>query len=144
MNATDNRMLASEEEDQKESLSPEILGEDLGPTLTPRSIRKRRLIIWKNVCLISISFSVTFMAFQSLQSLQSSLNAADGMGVAALSVTYGVAILTNILFTSMIISKKGCKWTLVLSTFAYMGFALAHLYPSWYTLIPGAALVGMY
>ena len=137
-------MVASEKEDERENLSPEILVEDSGSALTVRSARKRRLIIWKNVCLISISFSVTFMAFQSLQSLQSSLNVSGGIGVAALSVTYSVAILTNILFTSMIISKKGCKWTLVLSTFAYMGFALAHLYPTWYTLIPGAALVGMY
>lgn len=136
-------MTTLEKEGQMEELCPAITDEGQSSTLTAKSTKKRTLVIWKNVILISIAFSVTFMAFQSLQALQSSINASGGMGVTALTVTYGMAILTNILFTPLIISKTGCKWSMVLSTFGYTGFALAHLYPNWYTLISGAFLVGM-
>ena len=134
-------MTTPEKEGQIEELCLTDEGQKSASTM--RATKKRTLIIWKNVILISIAFSVTFMAFQSLQALQSSLNASDGMGVTALTVTYSMAILTNILFTPLIISKTGCKWSMVSSTFAYTGFALAHLYPTWYTLISGAFLVGM-
>ena len=137
-------MVESEEGNHAEALCSQLRDEEQESTQTLRSLKKRKLIIWKNVVLISISFSVTFMAFQSLQALQSSLNSSEGIGVTALSVMYSFAILTNILLTSLIISKKGCKWSLVTSTFGYMGFALAHLYPTWYTLIPGAAIVGLF
>ena len=107
-----------------------------------RAEKKQKLLIWKNVILISISFSVTFMAFQSLQNIQSSLNPIGGLGVASLSVSYSVTILTGIFLTSLIISSKGCKWTLVVSTFCYIGFAVANFYPTWLTLIPAAVIVG--
>lgn len=125
-------------------VTSEASGDEESSSLTLASVKKRKFILWKNVILISISFSVTFMAFQSLQALQSSLNSTDGMGVTALSLTYTIAILTNIFFTSFVISKKGCKWSLVTSTFAYMGFAAANMYTAWYTLIPSAILVGEY
>ena len=107
-----------------------------------RTEKKQKFVIWKNVVLISISFSVTFMAFQSLQNIQSSLNSIGGLGVASLSVSYSFTILTGIFLTSLIISSKGCKWTLVASTFCYIGFALANFYPTWLTLIPAAVIVG--
>lgn len=107
-----------------------------------RAIRKRKIIIWKNVILISISFSVTFMAFQSLQNMQSSLNPIGGLGVVSLSISYSVTILTGIFLTSLIISKKGCKWTLTVSTFCYITYAAANFYPAWSTLIPAAVIVG--
>ena len=137
-------MSNSNKDEQEDEILSEVPGEEREPTVNAASKRKRKLVIWKNVILISISFSVTFMAFQSLQALQSSINATGGIGVISLSVTYTIAILTNILFTSLIISKKGCKWSLVTSTFLYIGFAAAHLYPTWYTLIPGAVLVGKF
>ena len=119
------------------------LMQDIPAISDSRTIYRRKFIIWKNVMLISISFSITFMAFQSLQNIQSSLNPVGGLGVASLSVSYSFTILTGIFLTSLIISRKGCKWTLVASTFCYICFAAANFYPTWFTLIPAAAIVGM-
>jgi len=117
--------------------------EENADVVVRRAEKKQKLLIWKNVILISISFSVTFMAFQSLQNIQSSLNPIGGLGVASLSVSYSFTILTGIFLTSLIISSKGCKWTLVVSTFCYIGFAVANFYPTWLTLIPAAVIVGV-
>ena len=115
---------------------------DSSATIDMRTERKQKFVIWKNVILISMSFSVTFMAFQSLQNIQSSLNSIGGLGVASLSVSYTFTILTGIFATSLIISRKGCKWTLIASTFCYISYAAANFYPTWLTLIPAAVIVG--
>lgn len=118
--------------------------QDISAANVKRTERKQKFIIWKNVILISMSFSVTFMAFQSLQNIQSSLNSTGGLGVASLSVSYTFTVLTGIFVTSLIISRKGCKWTLIVSTFCYIGYAAANFYPAWLTLIPAAVIVGKY
>ena len=114
----------------------------IGETTNHVSSKKKVYLIWKNVLLVSLSFSVTFMSFASLQSLQSSLNPVGGLGVASLSVSYSLAILTGIFASSMIVKKKGCKWSLVVFTFCYVSFAAANLYPTWYTMIPASVIIG--
>ncbi|XP_065054633.1 protein unc-93 homolog A-like [Rhopilema esculentum] len=115
----------------------------IGETTNHISSKKKVYLIWKNVLLVSLSFSVTFMSFASLQNLQSSLNPVGGLGVASLSVSYSLAILTGIFASSMIVKKKGCKWSLMVFTFCYAPFAAANLYPTWYTMIPASVIIGI-
>ena len=114
---------------------------DVG-TVPSKDPKKEKLRIWKNVILASISFMSTFMAYASLQDIQSSLNTVDGLGVASISIIYACAILTGLFFTPLIVSKAGCKKSLVIFTFCYAGFATANFHPTWYTMIPASIIAG--
>lgn len=63
--------------------------------------------------------------------LQSSLNAEDGMGVISLSVIYGAIILSSMFLPPIMIKNLGCKWTIVLSMGCYVAYSFGNLLPGW-------------
>nr|XP_023829357.1 protein unc-93 homolog A-like [Salvelinus alpinus] len=97
----------------------------------------------KNILLVSIGFLSLFTAYGGLQSLQSSLNAEDGMGVTSLSVIYASIILSPMFLTPILIKNLGCKWTIVVGMGCYVTYSIGNLYPGWYTLIPTSVILGM-
>uniref|UniRef100_A0A3Q4GVT9 Protein unc-93 homolog A n=1 Tax=Neolamprologus brichardi TaxID=32507 RepID=A0A3Q4GVT9_NEOBR len=98
---------------------------------------------FKNVLVVSIGFLSLFTAYGGLQSLQSSLNAAEGMGVASLSVIYASIIISSMFLPPIMIKNLGCKWTIVVSMACYVSYSLGNLYPGWYTLIPTSVILGL-
>ncbi|CAL8314826.1 unnamed protein product [Boreogadus saida] len=98
---------------------------------------------FKNVLVVSIGFLSLFTAYGGLQSLQSSLNAEEGMGVASLSVVYASIIISSMFLPPLMIKNLGCKWTIVVSMACYVSYSFGNLYPGWYTLIPTSAILGL-
>ncbi|NXH42050.1 UN93A protein, partial [Dicaeum eximium] len=97
----------------------------------------------KNVLVISFGFLLLFTAYSGLQSLQSSLNSEEGLGVASLSVLYAALTLSSMFLTPVIIQKLGCKWTIAVSMCCYVAYSLGNFYASWYTLIPASVILGL-
>ncbi|XP_068610073.1 protein unc-93 homolog A [Brachionichthys hirsutus] len=98
---------------------------------------------FKNVLVVSIGFLSLFTAFGGLQSLQSSLNAAEGMGVASLSVIYASIIVSSMFLPPIMIKNLGCKWTIVAGMACYVSYSFGNLHPGWYTLIPTSVILGL-
>lgn len=98
---------------------------------------------FKNVLVISVAFLFLFTAYGGLQSLQSSLNAEEGMGVASLSIIYGSIIVSSMFLPPIMIKNLGCKWTLVVGMVCYVSYSLGNLYPGWFTLIPTSMVLGL-
>ncbi|KAM9354941.1 protein unc-93 homolog A [Pholidichthys leucotaenia] len=98
---------------------------------------------FKNILVVSIGFLSLFTAYGGLQSLQSSLNAEDGMGVASLSVIYASIIISSMFLPPIMIKNLGCKWTIVVGMACYVSYSLGNLYPGWYTLIPTSVILGL-
>ncbi|XP_078412881.1 protein unc-93 homolog A isoform X2 [Cetorhinus maximus] len=96
----------------------------------------------KNILVVSFGFLLLFTAFGGLQSIQSSLNSDQGLGLASLSVIYGALILSSMFLPPIMIKYFGCKWTIVISMCCYVTFSIGNFYPSWYTLIPTAIILG--
>ncbi|KAM9316719.1 protein unc-93 homolog A-like [Gastrophryne carolinensis] len=96
----------------------------------------------KNIIVVSFGFLLLFTAFGGLQSLQSSLNADEGLGVASLSIIYGALIISSMFVPPILIKKLGCKWTIAVSMCCYITYSLGNFYPSWYTLIPTSMILG--
>ncbi|XP_038659110.1 protein unc-93 homolog A-like isoform X2 [Scyliorhinus canicula] len=96
----------------------------------------------KNVLVVSFGFLLLFTAFGGLQSIQSSLNSDQGLGLASLSVIYAALILSSMFLPPLMIKYLGCKWTIVISMCCYVSFSIGNFYPSWYTLIPTAIILG--
>ncbi|XP_067845319.1 protein unc-93 homolog A-like [Heptranchias perlo] len=96
----------------------------------------------KNVLVVSFGFLMLFTAFGGLQSIQSSLNSDQGLGLASLSVIYAALILSSMFLPPVMIKYLGCKWTIVISMCGYVAFSIGNFYASWYTLIPTAIILG--
>ncbi|XP_016042974.2 LOW QUALITY PROTEIN: protein unc-93 homolog A [Erinaceus europaeus] len=97
----------------------------------------------RNVLVVSCGFLLLFTAYGGLQSLQSSLNSEEGLGVAALSTLYAGVLLSSMLLPPLLIRRLGCKWTIVVSMCCYVAFSLGNFYASWYTLIPTSVVLGV-
>ncbi|XP_031437071.1 protein unc-93 homolog A-like [Clupea harengus] len=97
----------------------------------------------KNVLVVSFGFLSLFTAYGGLQSLQSSLNAEEGMGVISLSVVYASIIVSSMFLPHILIKNLGCKWTIVASMCCYITYSFGNLYPGWATLIPTSAILGL-
>ncbi|KTG41247.1 hypothetical protein cypCar_00005966, partial [Cyprinus carpio] len=97
----------------------------------------------KNVLVVSFGFLLLFTAYGGLQSLQSSLNAENGMGVISLSVIYGAIILSSMFLPPIMIKNLGCKWTIVLSMGCYVAYSFGNLAPGWPSLMTTSAILGM-
>lgn len=98
---------------------------------------------FKNVLVVSVGFLSLFTAYGGLQSLQSSLNAEQGMGVASLSVIYASIIVSSMFLPPIMIKNLGCKWTIVVGMACYVSYSFGNLYPGWYTLIPTSVILGL-
>ncbi|XP_061668334.1 protein unc-93 homolog A isoform X1 [Syngnathoides biaculeatus] len=98
---------------------------------------------FKNVLVVSLGFLSLFTAYGGLQSLQSSLNAEEGMGVASLSVIYASIIISSMFLPPLMIKNLGCKWTIVAGMACYVSYSFGNLYPGWYTLIPTSVVLGL-
>lgn len=98
--------------------------------------------IVKNIVVISLAFMVHFTAFQGAGNLQSSVNAAEGLGTVSLATIYFSLILSNVFLPVVTIRLLGCKWAMAVSFIAYMPYIGAQFYPTFYTMIPAGLLVG--
>lgn len=99
--------------------------------------------ILKNVGVISFAFMVQFTAFQGTANLQSSINAEDGLGTTSLSVIYASLLISCIFVPTFVIRRLTAKWTLCLSMLCYVPYIVSQMFPSFYTLIPTALIVGL-
>lgn len=72
-----------------------------------------------------------FLSLNDPFSVQSSLNAEQGMGVASLSVGYASIIVSAMFLPPIMIKNLGCKWTIVSSMACYVAYSVGNLYPGW-------------
>ena len=110
------------------------------PSAVTKSQKRR---IYKNVFLLSVSFLLLFVAFESMSKLQSSINTVDNLGLWSSVVVYASLIISCLFVPSLVISKLTVKWTMVVAVICYSTYIAAQFYPTYYTLIPSAVLVGL-
>lgn len=105
--------------------------------------RNEKWRILKNVAAVSAAFMVQFTAFQGTANLQSSINAADGLGTVSLSSIYAALVVSCIFVPTFLIKRLTVKWTLCLSMICYAPYIGAQFYPAFYTLVPAGVIVGL-
>ncbi|XP_064618625.1 protein unc-93 homolog A-like [Lineus longissimus] len=95
----------------------------------------------KNIVVLGVAFMFVYTAFVSLQSLQSTMNAKEGLGVASLCSIY-TATLLSCFFAPWIIHKLKTKWTIILAFGLFTVYVIIHFYPKDFMLIPTSILLG--
>ena len=96
---------------------------------------------YRNVLGVSLSFWAAFSTMVVLSSLQSSLNADQGLGLATL-VLVDLVVAVSVFLSAPAVIMLGTKRGMIVGQIGFLVFALTNYYPSWYTLIPGAIVVG--
>jgi len=111
--------------------------------MSPEEIRLEKRSIMKNVIVISFAFLLLFTAFQSMSFLQSSINKVDGLGTYSNVAVYAALVASCMFLPSWVIKTFTVKWGLVMSMFCYTAYIATQFYPQFYTIIPGAIVVGI-
>lgn len=131
---------------------------------TAKEVMGQRLNIWKNVFVISMSFTSLFTAQGVVAVLQvckaqalllmgslddewhlgqSSINSEAGVGVLSQATIHVATIFSSLFLPTLVINYLGLKWTMVASEMCYLVYVAVQFYPTFYTLIPAAILVGL-
>ncbi|XP_013379207.1 protein unc-93 homolog A-like [Lingula anatina] len=97
----------------------------------------------KNVLVSSLAFTLVFTAFSGLESLQSSINKDQGLGVYGLVFIYSTMIISCLFLAPPVISLLGCKWTITAAMATYTTYTLANFYAVWGTMAPASVILGL-
>ncbi|CAL4114148.1 unnamed protein product [Meganyctiphanes norvegica] len=103
--------------------------------------QQEKMGMLKNVIVISFAFTFLFTAFNSMSNLQSSINKVSG--TMSLSVLYAALVFSCAFIPTWMIKTLKAKWTLVISMLGYSLYIAAQFYPSNYTLVPTAIVLGL-
>lgn len=105
--------------------------------------RRSKVTALKNIIGVAVSFGAFSLAFFCLQGLQSSINSLDGLGLISLSVLY-LCLIISCFYTPVVVRLFGTKHTLVIGYVLATGYTITNAFPSWYTLIPSTAILGLF
>ncbi|XP_055947073.1 uncharacterized protein LOC129980716 [Argiope bruennichi] len=100
-----------------------------------------KLRIIKNLIVISVSFLLLFTAFSGLGMLQTTMN--KEKGTAAQAVLYLSNGISSLLFSCYLVRKLGTKNAQLVGMILYLPYIASNFYPSWITLVPSAAMIGI-
>lgn len=132
-------MKKEEDQHQVEEL---MSNEEVTFSADNRKLSSAKYRIYKNVIVVAFSYLLQFSATNGLNSLQSSLNSHENLGVYSL-LTMSVSFLISCLFVPMFLCRLiGYKWSLVLSQHVALFFIVSNYFPSFYTLLPASVLYG--
>jgi len=96
----------------------------------------------RSTLLLGAGFFFVFTAWHSTQNLQSSLVMPAGVsGTTALSIVYSL-LPVGFALGHAVVRRFGKKRTILCSMAMYASFIVAQMHPRWWSIYPGAVLVG--
>ena len=99
--------------------------------------------VLKNLLVFCFAFSLQHAAVHALNNLQSTLNHENGLGVKALMLSSALGPVSGLLLPNLLLKYFNYKWIIVVGQLCYASFALANMFPSFYTLLPASVMVGL-
>jgi hypothetical protein len=92
---------------------------------------------------LSVSYFFTFVAYLAAQTLASTLPIPPpASGTVAISIIYWAFTFSS-LWSPLLVHHVGPKPCILASFAMYATFIAANMYPRWWTLYPGALMVGL-
>ncbi|XP_038073593.1 protein unc-93 homolog A-like [Patiria miniata] len=98
---------------------------------------------WKRFCVFSVCYFACYTGFRGLRDLQSTLNNAEGTGLASLSLLYACSALAGLLVPAVIRFKLGTKWSTFLGLGLFTVYTVSNYFTNAYVLLVAAVLPGI-
>lgn len=105
------------------------------------SLSKGRLL--KNLFVMSFFYCTFYTGFWGLTNLQSTMNAASGVGSDSQAVIYIFSMASSLLLPEITIGRFGCKKVIVFATLICLPYIAANVYIRWDTMLISSALYGL-
>ena len=104
---------------------------------------KEKRKVYLSLIHISTVFLCIYTPYRCLESMQSSLNYEEGLGVFSLGILQGSNTISCMFLAAPFVYKLKPKWSLFISFFSHLFFILANCAPSWLTMIPTSVWSGL-
>ncbi|XP_022089035.1 protein unc-93 homolog A-like isoform X2 [Acanthaster planci] len=98
---------------------------------------------WKRFFVFSVCYFLCFTAFRGLRDLQSTLNSAEGAGLASLAILNVCCAVAGLLVPAVIRSKLGTKWSMVLGMSLFTLYTAGNYFTNAYLLIFTGTVLGI-
>ena len=92
---------------------------------------------------LSCVFLLVFIAYKSLENIQSSLNFEDGLGTISISLLYASYFLSSLLIGAPVVYLIKPKWSIFIALFSHTLFIVANIWPMWVTMAPASIILGL-
>ncbi|XP_033627272.1 protein unc-93 homolog A-like [Asterias rubens] len=99
--------------------------------------------ILKNLGAVMLMAALNSLCFSSLQSLQSSFNSSEGLGLASLSCMYAAGMVSTLLLAPVMNRRLGLKTTMIIGSLSIGVYAVSNFFPRFEIIIPLALLCGL-
>ncbi|KAH9495871.1 Protein unc-93 A [Bulinus truncatus] len=96
----------------------------------------------RNIVVLTVSFQVVFTAFNALQNLHSSVHDEQRLGLISLAVLYFTSALSSVV-SPTVIGLLGARTVLAVFFLFHCVYVASNFHPSFATMLPAAALVGL-
>lgn len=106
------------------------------------SVPRRRDVYLTLINLGCVYFLIS-VSYSGLETLQSTVNAQQGLGTTSIGVLYAALIASSLLVSPTVVDRLRTKRTLYVFWSANAVFAVANAFPRWETLVPASAFVGV-
>jgi len=103
----------------------------------------RRRDVYLTLVNLGCVYFLINVSYSGLETLQSTVNAQQGLGTTSIGVLYASLIASSVLVAPTVVDRLRAKRTLYLAWSANAVFAVANAFPRWETLIPASAFVGV-
>ncbi|XP_015921483.1 protein unc-93 homolog A isoform X1 [Parasteatoda tepidariorum] len=105
-------------------------------------LMSKQRIIW-NLFVLSFSYLMFQTGFWGLTNLQSTMNAAGGMGPDSQAVIYAASMISSLFLPEITIENFGCKRVLIFTTILGLPYLASNMYLRWDVLLSMSTLFGL-
>jgi len=103
----------------------------------------RRRDVYLTLLNLGCVYFLINVSYSGLETLQSTVNAQEGLGTTSIGVLYASLIVCSLLVGPSVVDRLRAKRTLYVAWSANAVFAVANAFPRWETLVPASAFVGV-
>ncbi|GFQ82137.1 protein unc-93 homolog A [Trichonephila clavata] len=113
---------------------------DLGDKSKTKRIRRSSL---RNLIVFSVCYFLCYTGFWALSNLQSTMNAAGGLGDYSQAVIYIFSMISSLFLPKVLIDKFGCKNILVFGTLVCTFSIASNMFLRWDLMMTASVLFGL-
>ncbi|GBM02098.1 UNC93-like protein [Araneus ventricosus] len=99
--------------------------------------------IFKNLFVLCFTYCLFYTGFWALTNLQSTMNAAAGMGTYSQAVIYLFSMVSSLFLPELTMDWLGCKRVMIVTTALCLPYIAANIYLRWDVLLVSSALYGL-